>query len=386
MTVLLHLNPTVGCTFEADEDNFSPEPPVVIDGTSAVCDKDRECRSGIIRGCDSVVCSGVNSCARTKILDVPTGGTVTCSGPNSCDSATIEAASGASDITVNCTGDDCGSTIRGAKTILCSGVLSCSNMSILDVQDGGLVSCSESSSCGRSTIAPVPGASITIDCTGEDACQFAEGLDAGETGSINCSGNCGHSDILKAKTVSCPNTGSCGGVKFNAMLDGNSVICSGLLSCYISNLKAVEGAAADIECSGERSCEDSNIELKANSNVICSGSESCSEAIIDVRPSGNIVCSGPDACVGEYRDLFIYVDHAFTRLGSKCLVCETGSCTPLCYFYTATDQFDCADGQENGDCEGFEVPGPISDEPPSSSSSSPLGFIKDIFETLIFCC
>lgn len=396
------------CTFERDESVFVlEEPDVIISGNStAICNARKECKGGIIRGCQTVICSGESSCQDTQILDVPEGGTVTClPGPLTCWDVVIEAAPDASNVTVNCNGSCDDASIRGASKVECA---DCGSAKILDIPPGGKVNCDGTLSCWQATIEAVPGAvgvsinctngcdnaiirgaskvdcndcssakildipdtgvvncveslacllasiqadadaSILVNCFGSSGCRGAS-INAGATGIVDCVGGCESASIQISQTVKCTTDLTCSGTTIHGVVDGGSVFCSGWSGCFNANIKPADGASILVECSGR---------------------ESCSVAVIDAGAEGKVVCSGTEACVGNW----LYVD--YTIIKSKCMECGVGSCTFPCYF-TAPGQGrqDCIDGAENGECEaGVEERDQPTGSPTRASWLSPTDF------------
>lgn len=214
-------------------------PTIDESAASIICDEKYSCQAGIIRGCRSVICSGVASCADTQILDLPDHGTVTCAGDKesiACKSIVIAAALGATNVTVECNGDCLSADITGAQKVECNTGSSCGYANIRNIVHGGTVSCSQPTSCFEATIGPAENASITIACSGSsDPCQRAT-LDAGEDGAVDCVGGCSVGEIVRTKTVSCPTEQSCGGTNMKSISNGGTVTCSGKLACLSADI------------------------------------------------------------------------------------------------------------------------------------------------------
>lgn len=137
--------------------------------------------------------------------------------------------------TANCdeTGNCERAIIRGCSTVICSGTLSCYLTQIVDVQDGGVVSCSGQFGCNEAEIHVVDGASMLVECSGlVDSCYGAV-INAGELGTVDCSGDrsC-RGDFfwsddpvqITAKCVDCTSGGCPEQCKFT-MPDGSTTDC-----------------------------------------------------------------------------------------------------------------------------------------------------------------
>ena len=354
--VLFNNNVAEACSFIADDSVFVLEDPDVIQApatpgevaTTALCDARNKCRNGVIRGCQEIICSGEFACYGTQILDIPDGGSVTCSGSNfACWEAIIQADEtlpSIPSISVECSGNCDDAIIRGAKAVNCSG--KCGSAQILDIPDGGVVSCTGVVSCISATVQPAMGtasaplSSIMVNCIGSSSCDGAI-LTVGPSGTVDCRGGCGSAILRTADTVLCETDFACRGAQMENLTHGGRVLCSGDGACFGAGIKPAEEASILIECSGKDSCSVANLDSGGS--------------------SGKVLCSGAEACQGN----ILYAD--YTSIRSTCLDCETGSCLYPCEYASPGEPWqDCVDGEENG--KGCSVDSPV----PPATPATPI--------------
>ena len=108
-----------------------------------------------------------------------------CSGSTSCDEASITA--GPAKGFVDCRGSCSGANIQNTQSVACTSEFACNGAELHNISDGGTVDCSGSYGCFGADIRPVPGGSISVDCSGPVSCSVAV-INAGDSGTVDCSG------------------------------------------------------------------------------------------------------------------------------------------------------------------------------------------------------